>query len=159
MYTKDILKKRIIIALGGKAAEYVFYGEENVSLGASNDLKQANSLAKQMIGNYGMGNALKTFYNENTDTGRNPFLGRSLATNDGIYSEEIKKTFDKETRFIVDEAYKQAVNIIYNNQHKINTLVNILIKSTNMDGELITNYIHPISENDGTTCDANHDSY
>ena len=159
LYTKDILKKRIIIALGGKAAEYVFYGEENVSLGASNDLKQANSLAKQMIGNYGMGNALKTFYNENTDTGRNPFLGRSLATNDGIYSEEIKKTFDKETRFIVDEAYKQAVNIIYNNQHKINTLVNILIKSTNMDGELITNYIHPISENDGTNCDANHDSY
>ena len=159
LYTKDILKKRIIIALGGKAAEYVFYGEENVSLGASNDLKQANSLAKQMIGNYGMGNALKTFYNENTDTGRNPFLGRSLATNDGIYSEEIKKTFDKETRFIVDEAYKQAVSIIYNNQHKINTLVNILIKSTNMDGELITNYIHPPSSKDGTNCDANNDSY
>ena len=148
LYTKDILNKRIIIALGGKAAEYVFYGEENVSLGASNDLKQANSLAKQMIGNYGMGNVLKTFYNENTDTGKNPFLGRSLATNDGIYSENIKKTFDKETRFIVDEAYKQAVSIIYNNQHKINTLVNILIQSTNMDGEFITNYIHSTCDND-----------
>ena len=148
LYTKDILNKRIIIALGGKAAEYVFYGEENVSLGASNDLKQANSLAKQMIGNYGMGNVLKTFYNENTDTGKNPFLGRSLATNDCIYSENIKKTFDKETRFIVDEAYKQAVSIIYNNQHKINTLVNILIQSTNMDGEFITNYIHSTCDND-----------
>ena len=60
----------------------VFYGDNYVSLGAQNDLKQANSLAKQMVGTYGMGDSLKTFYNENTDNARGPFLGRSLATND-----------------------------------------------------------------------------
>ena len=64
-----------------------------------------------MIYNYGMGNALKTFIMKILIQAKS-FFSRSLATNDGIYSEEIKKTFDKETRFIVDEAYKQAVNYL-----------------------------------------------
>ena len=51
----DILIKRLIICLEGKAAESVFYGDNHVSLGAQQDLKQANSLAKNMIGTYGMG--------------------------------------------------------------------------------------------------------
>lgn len=143
LYTKDILKKRIVIALGGKAAEYVFYGDKHVSLGASQDLKQANSIAKQMVGSYGMGDSLKTFYNENTETGRNPFLGRSLATSDGIYSEFTKELFDKEVRQIVDEAYREAVNIIHNNQHKINVMSNILINTQTMDGDFVTKYITP----------------
>ena len=142
LYTKDMLMKRIIIALGGKAAEYVFYGDKFISQGATQDLKQANSIAKQMIGNYGMGATLKTFYNENTDSGRNPFLGRSLATSDGVYSESIKEIFDKEVRQIVDEAYKEAVNIIHNNQNKINVLSNILVNIRNMDGDFLTDYIN-----------------
>ena len=56
MYTKDILKKRLIILLGGKAAESIYYGDDFISLGAIQDLKFANSLAKRMIGNFGMGN-------------------------------------------------------------------------------------------------------
>ena len=138
-----MLKKRIVVALGGKAAEYVFYGDKHISLGASQDLKQANSIAKQMIGTYGMGETLKTFYNENTDNGRTPFLGRSLATSDGVYSEYIKETFDNEVRQIVDEAYKEAVNIIHNNQNKINVLSNILINTRTMDGSFLTEYITP----------------
>lgn len=150
LYTKDMLKKRIVIALGGKAAEYVFYGDKHVSQGATQDLKQANSIAKQMIGNYGMGDVLKTFYNENTDNGRNPFLGRSLATSDGVYSELVKETFDKEVRQIVDEAYKEAVNIIHNNQNKINVLSNILVNIRNMDGDFLTNHIQMDNEEEIT---------
>ena len=140
LYTKDILLKQIIIALGGKAAEYVFYGDKFVSLGAQQDLKQANSLAKQMVGNYGMGEALKTFYNENTENSRTPFLGRSLATNDGVYSEAIKEQFDKEVRGIVDKCYKEAVEIIHNNQHKVNILSNILINAVTINGEFVKEY-------------------
>jgi cell division protease FtsH len=80
LYTKDILKKRLIISMGGKAAESVYYGDENVSLGATQDLKQSNSLAQQMIGNYGMGEELKAFYNENIGSDRNPFLGKTLGS-------------------------------------------------------------------------------
>ncbi len=156
LYTKDLLKKRIIIALGGKAAEHVFYGDEHVSLGAMQDLKQANSLAKQMVGTYGMGDTLKTFYNENTDNGRTPFLGRSLATNDGIYSEKIKQTFDDETRLIVDTAYSQAIEIIQDNLYKINILVNMLIGHTNLDGKWISDFL---KYNRNISNYANNDSY
>ena len=156
LYTKDLLKKRIIIALGGKAAEHVFYGDEHVSLGAMQDLKQANSLAKQMVGTYGMGDTLKTFYNENTDNGRTPFLGRSLATNDGIYSEKIKQTFDDETRLIVDTAYSQAIDIIQDNLYKINLLVNMLVGHTNLDGKWISDFL---KYNRNISNYANNDSY
>ena len=44
-----------MVAMGGKAAETLYYGHDQVSLGAIQDLKQANSLAQSMIGNYGMG--------------------------------------------------------------------------------------------------------
>ena len=63
LYTKDLLKKRLIVAMGGKAAETVFYGDDFVSLGAIQDIKQANNIAQTMIGNYGMGDKLKVFYN------------------------------------------------------------------------------------------------
>lgn len=152
LYTKDMLMKRIIVALGGKAAEYVFYGDNHISLGAQQDLKQANSIAKQMVGNYGMGNMLKTFYNENTDNARNPFLGKTLATNNGVYSESIKQMFDKETRQIVDDAYKEAVQLIHNNQHKINILSNILVNSITLEGTFVDNYLNSEEH-------ANEDSY
>lgn len=148
LYTKDILMKRLIISLGGKAAESVFYGDNYVSLGAQQDLKQANSLAKNMIGTYGMGTKLKTFYNDNMDNAKSPFLGRSLATSDGMYSEYIKVTFDKEVKELVDKAYENAYEVIQNNQHSINVLANILIQSTNMDGSFLTDYIEmkPVNE-------------
>ena len=140
LYTKDMLFKRIVVSLGGKAAETVFYGDNYVSLGAQNDLKQANSLAKQMVGTYGMGDTLKTFYNENTDNARSPFLGRSLATNDGVYSESLKKTFDEEVRKIVDDAYSEALRLIHQNKYRVNVLSNILINSITLDGDFLINY-------------------
>ena len=64
LYTKDLLKKRLLIGMGGKAAESIFYGDDYVSVGAIQDLKQTNSLAQRMIGNYGMGKVLQAFYND-----------------------------------------------------------------------------------------------
>lgn len=140
LYTKDILLKRIIVALGGKAAENIFYGENHVSIGAIQDLKQANSIAQQMVGNYGMGRKLEVFYNENTEAGRNPFLGRSLAMGDK-YSEKTKEIFDEEVLDIINEAYKESLNIIRINKYKIELLVNILINNTVLDGHFVNNFI------------------
>ena len=138
LYTKDILKKRIIIALGGKAAEEVFYGDSFVSLGASQDLKQANSIAQKMIGNYGMGDDLKIFYNENIDN-NNPFLGRSLGTGNK-YSEMIKEIMDKDSLNLVNECYKEAYNLIDKNKKNIGVISNILIESTTLDSAFVNNF-------------------
>ena len=140
LYTKDMLQKRIVVALGGKAAEDIFYGRKFIS-GASQDLKQANNIAKQMIGSLGMGEELKTFYNENAENAQNPFLGRSLAVNAGSYSEHMKNMFDKEVKYIMDESYKEALEILKTYVSKINIMTNILIHAKTMDGEFIKNYI------------------
>jgi len=130
LYTKNILKKRIIIAMGGKAAENIYYGDEHVSVGAVQDLKQANSIAQRMIGNYGMGNQLETFYNENVDT---PFVGRSLGALDK-YSDKTKEIMDKECMELVRYAYVKAKTLICDNRYKFDVLVDALLDKTTLYG-------------------------
>ena len=115
LYTKDLLKKRLIIAMAGKAAEAVYYGTDFVSLGAIQDLKQANNLAKKMIGNFGMGDKLEVFFNVNIGDDSNPFLGRSLSFGDK-YSEYTRFIMDKESLGLVNEAYLIAKSVL--EEHK-----------------------------------------
>jgi cell division protease FtsH len=133
LYTKDLLKKRLIISLGGKAAEYLYYGSEFVSVGAVQDLKQANSIAQQMIGNYGMGEELVVFYNENIDNTINPFLGRTLGSG-AKYSEKTKELLDKESLELVNNAYNKAINILSYNKEKMDLLINKLIEKSILYG-------------------------
>jgi cell division protease FtsH len=133
LYTKDLLFKRLIITMGGKAAENIFYGENLVSLGANQDLKQANSLAQRMIGNFGMGKNLETFYNDNVDNDRNPFLGRSMAMGDK-YSDATKESFDGEVLTLVDNAYLEAKNILSENRDVVYFLVTKLLNNTYLTG-------------------------
>ena len=126
LYTKDILKKRLVIALGGKAAEYVFYGDNHISLGAVQDLKQANQLSREMVGYYGMGNELNVFYNEDLNGN---YYNR--------YSENIKSNFDKETLDLINEAYKEAVKIISEKKDLFNKLVQLLLKDNTLSGKYV----------------------
>jgi len=111
LYTKDMLYKRLMIGMGGKAAENIFYGDDHVSVGAVQDLKQTNSLAQRMIGNYGMGLKMEVFYNDDVDNDRNPFLGRSLSMG-AKYSEHTKEIFDKESLNLVKSAYAEAKSVL-----------------------------------------------
>lgn len=129
LYTKDILKKRLIISMGGKAAEEIYYGNEFISLGAIQDLRQANNLAKRMIGNFGMGDKLDVFYNEDVSDDSNPFLGRSLALGDK-YSEYTRFIMDKESLNLVKEAYLSAKTILLENRDKLIEFSNLLQNST-----------------------------
>jgi cell division protease FtsH len=133
LYTKDLLTKRLIVTMGGKAAETIYYGNDYVSVGAVQDLKQANNLAKRMIGNYGMGNKLEAFYNENVEDDRNPFLGRSLALG-SKYSERTKDIMDRETLELVTFALNEAKNILMNHQQIVNDLVDCLFNNTTLTG-------------------------
>ena len=133
LYTKDLLKKRLVVTMGGKAAESIVYGDDHVSLGAVQDLKQANSLAQQMIGNYGMGDKLEVFYNENVGDSRNPFLGRSMAMGGG-YSENTKTVMDNESLNLVINAYQDAKRILTDNRETMDTVVQTLLKNTTILG-------------------------
>ena len=140
LYTKDLLKKRLVIGMGGKAAENIFYGEEFVSVGAVQDLKQTNSLAQRMIGNYGMGTELEVFFNENLDNGT-PFLGRSLASS-GKYSEKTKELLDKEALELVNTAYLEAKKLLLENKDKMNIIIDELMKNYTLYGKDVSKIIY-----------------
>ena len=127
LYTKDMLKKRLEVILGGKAAESVFYGEDHITLGAMQDLKQANDLARKMISSFGMGDKMKVFYEQGSENSL-PFIGRDLGS--GVrYSEKIKELIDFECLDLVNEAYLEAIQLIKQNKDKINRLIPKLIKN------------------------------
>ena len=133
LYTKDLLFKRLVIGMGGKAAESIFYGDDHVSVGAVQDLKQTNSLAQRMIGNFGMGDKLETFYNENVDSERAPFVGRTFGMGDK-YSDKTKETFDKESLFLVDKSYKMAKDVLSSQQDLMELLIERLLEERTMYG-------------------------
>ena len=139
LYTKDLLIKRLMVALGGKAAETILYGEDHVSVGAVQDLKQANDLAKKMIGNFGMGTKLEVFYNDEMDNGT-PFLGRSLSSGGGN-SESTRYQFDMEVLALVNEAYTMAKNHLMQHKGTLNKVVEDLLEKDILIGNEISNYI------------------
>jgi cell division protease FtsH len=134
LYTKDYLYKQIMVSLGGKACEEVFYGDQLVSLGATRDLEQANNLAKNMIEQFGMGKEWKVFF-RNRNSG---FL------ND--ISEETQSSIEKEAYEIVYMAYNETLQVIRQNQARISTIADYLILKKNLSGErfikLFSNQTH-----------------
>jgi len=126
LYTKDMLIKRLIIMLGGKAAESIYYGDNYVSTGAVQDLKEAAQLAKRMIGNFGMGNKLKISYNENV--GDNVYAGLSPTD----YSEYTKYISDKEISNLLEDAYDEAKSILMENNDLFLEFSELLQKHRNL---------------------------
>jgi cell division protease FtsH len=122
LYTKDLLKKRLTIALGGKAAEEIYYGNDFISAGATMDLNQANQLALSMIEKYGMGNKLSNFYKQN----ENQFNNK--------YSELTKNVIDKEVSNLVNEAYEDAKKNIINNKEKFDLVLKELLNKKTISG-------------------------
>lgn len=120
LYTKDLLYKKIIILLGGKAAESIWYGNEQVSLGSTQDLKQANTLARKMVELFGMGtNDLETFYNVEHDYS-------SINT---VNSDKTKELIDSEIINIVSTAYKESKQILKQYKLVCDEIVDNLIRN------------------------------
>ena len=126
LYTKDILKKRLIIYMGGKAAESIYYGNEFVSLGAYQDLRQSNNLAQKMIGNFGMGEKLEVFFSEDIS---DDAAAKGFSLGDK-YSEETKTILDKEALDLVKEAYIYAKDYLEKNREKLIEFTELLLNNT-----------------------------
>jgi cell division protease FtsH len=93
-----------------------------------------------MIGNYGMGNKLETFYNDNVDNERNPFLGRNFGSGDK-YSDKIKEIFDKESLELVNDAYQEAKLILLANKSNMQVIINELMEKNTLYGKDVNQLI------------------
>jgi len=127
--TKSQLLESIIIALGGRAAEEIVLGE--VSTGAYNDLKQANSVARNMITKYGMSEKLGNlvFGDENDEI----FIGRDFA-HARNYSEEVAAAIDNEVKNIIDTAYQKTITVLKENINKLHKVAEALLEKEKIEG-------------------------
>jgi cell division protease FtsH len=132
LYSRSYLQNQMAVALGGRIAEEIIFGEEEVTTGASNDLQQVARVARQMITRFGMSDRLGP-----VALGRqngNMFLGRDIAS-DRDFSNTTAATIDEEVRQLVDEAYNRAKDVLVGNKHILDKLSAMLIEKETVDAE------------------------
>lgn len=129
-YSKEHLESQISTLYGGRLAEELIYGKEQVSTGASNDIKRATQIARNMVTQWGLSEKLgPLLYAE--DEGE-VFLGRSVTKHKNV-SEETAKLIDLETRAIIDRNYQRAQNILEENQDILHEMTKALVKYETID--------------------------
>ena len=128
--TKAQLLERIMVALGGRAAEEIMLGE--ISTGAASDLKQANSIARDMITKYGMSDELSNlvFGDENDEV----FLGKSYVHSRN-YSEEVSARIDSEVKKIIDDCYNKIKQILIDNKQKLEDISRALLEKERLEAD------------------------
>ena len=132
LYSRSYLQNQMAVALGGRLAEEIIFGEEEVTTGASNDLQQVTRVARQMVTRFGMSDRLGP-----VALGRqngNMFLGRDIAS-DRDFSDTTAAAIDEEVRRLVDEAYQRAKEVMLNNKHILDKLAQMLIEKETVDAE------------------------
>ena len=132
LYSRAYLQNQMAVALGGRVAEEIVYGEDEVTTGASNDLQQVASTARQMITRFGMSDVLGPVALGRAQGGM--FLGRDIAA-ERDFSEETAATIDQEVSELVDVAYKRATKVLVDNRSVLDELAGMLIEQETVDAE------------------------
>ena len=132
LYSRSYLQNQMAVALGGRLAEEIIFGEEEVTTGASNDLQQVARVARQMVTRFGMSDKLGP-----VALGRqqgNPFLGRDIAS-ERDFSEQTAASIDSEVRILVDQAYDRCKQVLVENRHILEKLADMLVDKETVDSE------------------------
>jgi cell division protease FtsH len=124
---------RIAMALGGRVAEDVVFGE--ITTGAQDDIKRATRLARAMVCELGMSTKLgPVAYGENEES---VFLGREISSRREDYSEATAREIDEEVRSIVDSQYVVARHVLAENRDRLDRLAHALLERETLDAEEI----------------------
>lgn len=122
-YTKGRMLQEIMVALGGRIAEEIVM--DDITTGASQDIKQATGIAKSMVTKYGMSDNIGLInYDDDSDE---VFIGRDLAHSRG-YGEQTASTIDREVKNIVDSCYRQAKDIINDHMKELDECAKLLLE-------------------------------
>lgn len=120
MYTKEYLLSQIKVALGGHAAEELFYGKSKVTTGATNDFSQVYTIARQMVLNCGFSN----------------IVGK-INVDEKYISTTTMRLVDMEIKRIVDECYDEVMKLLRANKTKLEQLKDLLIEQEIVDGDVV----------------------
>ena len=130
LYSRSYLQNQMAVALGGRVAEEIIYGEDEVTTGASNDLKQVASVARQMITKFGMSDKLGPVALGRSQGGM--FLGRDISA-ERDFSEDTAATIDSEVSILVEVAYDRAKKALIDNRQVLEELTAMLMETETVD--------------------------
>ena len=144
------MTSRLAIMMGGRVAEELVFGPENVTSGAQSDINQATKLARAMVTQWGYSKELgMVSYGDNQEE---VFLGHSVARQQNV-SEDTAQKIDAEVKRLVDDGYKTAKTILTKKKQDLETLAQGLLEYETLSGEEIVNLLNgkPPSRDDDDT--------
>jgi len=125
-YSLEDLQAKIRVALGGRAAEEIVYG--TITTGAESDIQQLTQIARQMVGRWGMSEAVGPVAVLPAD-GEGPFLPGTSAT-----SESTQRLVDEEVRRLIDGAHQEVTSLLSEHRDQLESLAQALLKAETLDG-------------------------
>ena len=129
--TRGKMLQEITVSLGGRVAEELIF--DDITTGASQDIKQATALAKSMVTKFGMSEELGLInYDQNNEE---VFVGRDFANTSRGYGEEVASKIDKEVKKIIDECYAKAKAIIMEHNDVLEACAKLLLEKEKITSE------------------------
>ena len=132
LVTRAYLRARLVMALGGRAAEIVVFGDSEVTQGASGDLQMVSQLAREMVTRFGFSD-LGPVALEGQD--QEVFLGRDLVNPRQSYAESTGREIDRRVRALAQEALQQAIDLLKPRRQLMDRLVEALIDEETLQSE------------------------
>ena len=130
--TVSQFEARLVSALGGRLAEEIVFGPDEVTTGASSDIQYVTRIARAMVTRYGMSEKLGPIaFGEKEEL---IFLGREISEQRN-YGDEVAREIDREVHRIVSEAYERTRAILVNNRAVLTDMASALIETETLDGE------------------------
>ena len=129
--TRGRMLQDITVSLGGRVAEELVL--DDITTGASQDIKQATAMAKSMVTKFGMSEELGliNYDNDNEEV----FVGRDFGHTSRGYGEEVAGKIDREVKRIIDQCYQDAKRIIKENEKVLEACANLLLEKEKITGE------------------------
>ena len=131
-------KDQLAVAMGGRAAEEVQFGETEITTGASNDLEQATRIARTMVTRFGMSERLgpRTFGKREELV----FLGREISEQRD-YSDQVAETIDDEVHDLINTAHETAKSLVLENKDTLDRLARHLVDHETAEGDVLNSLL------------------
>ena len=131
-YSRDYLIASLAMLYGGRAAEEMVFGKEKITTGAGNDIERATSMARRMVTQFGMSEAIGPM--AIGDAEHEVFLGREIGQRRAI-SENVAQRVDTEVKRLLDEAYQVAMQTLGGNRELLERIAEALLERETLDRE------------------------
>lgn len=132
LYSRTYLENQMAVALGGRIAEELIFGEDEITTGASSDFQQVSRIARLMVTQLGLSKKLgQVAWSQG---GGNQFLGASAAQ-PADFSQKTADEIDNEVKDLVERAYRRAKDLVLSNVDILHKVAAVLIEKENIDGD------------------------